>query len=55
MRLIGYSAHVDENGIPVLVMTIEVPVEIDVFAVPDEVRYVLNNLIRSKLPEKKSD
>jgi hypothetical protein len=55
MRLIGYTAHVDENGLPVLVMTIEVPVGIDVLAVPDEVRYVLNNLIRSKLPEKKND
>ncbi len=55
MRLIGYTAHINEDGLPVLVMTIEVPVEVDVLGVPDEVRYVLNNLIRSKLSEKKND
>lgn len=55
MRLVDYTAHVDENGLPVLVMTIEVPVEIDVLGVPDEVRHVLNNLLRSKLPGKKND
>jgi hypothetical protein len=55
VEIVDYTAHVDENGLPVLVMPIEVPVEIDVLGVPDEVRYVLNNLIRSKLSEKKND
>ena len=55
MRLFDYTAHLNEKGLPVLVMTIEVPLELGMLEIPDEVRYLFDALIKNKLAEKKND
>jgi len=54
MRLFDYTAHINENGHPVLVLTIEV--SINMFTIPDELRLAIEDLIGSamkKAEEKK--
>ena len=55
MRLFDYTAHLNEKGLPVLVMTIEVPLELGILEIPDDVRYFIEALIKNKLAEKKND
>lgn len=55
MRLFDYTAHLNEKGLPVLVVTIEIPLELGILAVPDEVRYFIENLIKEKAAEGKND
>lgn len=55
MRLFDYTAHLNEKGLPVLVMTIEIPLELGILEVPDEVRYFIETLIKAKIAEGKND
>ena len=55
MRLFDYTSHINEDGFPVLVLTIEVPLSVDIFSVPDEVRLFLDSLVKNKLAEKRND
>lgn len=55
MRLFDYTANLNEKGLPVLVMTIEVPLELGILEIPDEVRYFIEGMIKKKLAEEKSD
>jgi len=52
MRLFDYTAHINEDGKPVLVLTIEVPLSIDLFEVPDELRHAIDALIKKGTVEK---
>ena len=53
MRVLDYTAQINETGYPVLVMTIEVALAVDQIATPDDLRYVLENLIRDQVEKKK--
>jgi hypothetical protein len=55
MRLFDYTAHINEDGKPVLVLTIEVPLSIDLFDVPDELRHAIDKLIKKGTVEKRND
>ena len=55
MRLFDYTAHNNEDGKPVLVLTIEVPLAIDLFDVPDELRHAIDALIKKGPVGKKND
>jgi hypothetical protein len=53
MRLIDYEVQKDEHGAPVVIMAIEIPLWIDSLAVPNEMRYILENLLKPKILENK--
>lgn len=55
MRLFDYTAHINEDGLPVLVMTIEVPLSVNMLTVPDELRHAIEDLIGSAMKGKKND
>ena len=55
MRLFDYPAHLNEKGLPVLVMTREIPLELGILEIPDEVRYFIEGMIKAKVAEGKDD
>lgn len=53
MRLFDYTAHINEQGEPVMVLTIEVPLSINMLAIPDELRLAIEDLIGSAMKKSK--
>ena len=55
MKLLDHAAHLNEKGLPVLVMTIEIPLELGILEIPDEVRYFIEGMIKATVAEGKDD